>query len=85
MESCKNKPINNKATSARKVGGGMVFGFDSHLDDFTLCTVECGEVVSLIKDIPASRKALGAKASLLQGGLIVVEGCSTAHPLFWEL
>lgn len=63
----------------------VVFGFDSHLDDFTLCTVKCGEVVLLIKNLPASRKTLKTKTSLLQDGLVVVEGCSTAHPLLWEL
>lgn len=84
MESCINTPINNKATSTLEVGS-LIFSFDSHLDDFTLCVVKHGEVVSTIKNLPASRKALKAQASLLQNGVAVVEGSSTAHPLLWEL
>ncbi|MEM3587593.1 MAG: hypothetical protein QXO71_09760 [Candidatus Jordarchaeaceae archaeon] len=56
----------------------------------TLMTSPCARlsVVRLspsLRIFPQSRKAPEAKASLIQGGLIVVKGCSTAHPLFWEL
>lgn len=70
----------------------MVFGFDSHLDDFTLCTIKHGEVASVTKNIPASRRALKEQANILlqqedglEAAVVVIEGCSTAHPLLWEL